>query len=497
MNAVLDFPAIHAEPPAVEKTNAIAAGIASVQGEVAKFDQIAAGLAAIEAAHPKNVIVAAIDTPPGMQAAQHAWRSYRNPRLEVERARKAAKAPVLALGKAIDTFAGGLEDRLRAGEDHYKAQIDAEEARRAAIKAEQERLEREAAERHAARRSAIAMYALRCQEPGMTAERISAGMQRLDAADLSDPDPARAAELAELRTKTLEAMRTLHAQAVAREQEAARQEAIRLENERVAAELAAERARIAEEAAAIRRQAEELEAREAAARAAHQAQVDANAAADLRRAAELQAEFEANCREATAREQAAQDTERREGQQVLKAEGASPDATDRSIPATTSPCVGTMGAGQAADAAPAVGLMLQDECRDLSIALATKPDAMQHAREAAEAIAREAQIHAAGTQAMQAEAQLIDRSAPPVTIITHCAPDVAERVLQSPLKLAAELDATHDLLRESLALADHLALAFASKYPTQPKMGVEWWAEARQGLEALRPKLLEAVAGRP
>ena len=179
MNAVLDLPPINTEPPAVEKTNAIAAGIASVQGEVAKFDQIAAGLAAIEAAHPKNVIVADIDTPPGMHAAQHAWRSYRNPRLEVERARKAAKAPVLALGKAIDTFAGGLEDRLRAGEDHYKAQIDREEERRAAIKAEQERIEREAAERHAARLAAIAMYAARCREPDMTAARIAAGMQRL------------------------------------------------------------------------------------------------------------------------------------------------------------------------------------------------------------------------------------------------------------------------------------------------------------------------------
>lgn len=43
-------------------------------------------------------------------------------------------------------------------------------------------------------------------------------------------------------------------------------------------------------------------------------------------------------------------------QQVLKAERASADATARDAPATSSPRVGAMGAGQAADAAPADGV---------------------------------------------------------------------------------------------------------------------------------------------
>ena len=46
-------------------------------------------------------------------------------------------------------------------------------------------------------------------------------------------------------------------------------------------------------------------------------------------------------------------TEGQAPQQVLKAEGESPDATDRETPATASPHVGATGAGQAADAAPA------------------------------------------------------------------------------------------------------------------------------------------------
>lgn len=268
---MLDFPEIK-EPPATapapqpaaaQQTQAIAASINVVQGEVAKFDQIAAGLKAIEDAHPKNVIVAAIDTAAGMKAAETAWRAYRNPRLEVERARKAAKAPVLALGKTIDAFAELLEIRLREGEAHYRAQIDREDERKAAIKAEQERIAREAAAAHQARVQTIAGYIARCQEPGMTADRIYRGMEHLAAVDLSDPDATRAQELTDAQLLALQSMRTLHAQAVAREAEAARQEAIRLENERVAAQLAQERARIAEEAAAIRRQSEELAAQRA------------------------------------------------------------------------------------------------------------------------------------------------------------------------------------------------------------------------------------------
>lgn len=46
-------------------------------------------------------------------------------------------------------------------------------------------------------------------------------------------------------------------------------------------------------------------------------------------------------------------TEGQDDQQVLKAEPATADATDRSVPADASPRVGAMGAGQAADAAPA------------------------------------------------------------------------------------------------------------------------------------------------
>ena len=408
------------QPVAAEQTRAITASIGVVQGEVAKFDLIAAGLKAIEDAHPKNVIVAAIDTPAGMKVAEAAWRAYRNPRLEVERARKAAKAPVLALGKAIDTFAGTLEDRLREGESHYKAQIDREEERKEAVRQEQARIEREAQERHTARLQTIASYLTRCQEPGMTAERIQKGIDLLNASDVSDEDTARADALIGAKARALESMRLLHAQAVAREAEAARQEQIRLENERVTAELAAERARIAEEAAAIRRQAEELAAREAAAR-----EVEARKAEDARVAA-LAAQREQDAAAESVRLVAATPvlSDRAVADENARAwlDRICPDEPD----AAPAPTLEEMGGED-----PDTGMMLQDECRGLSIALASKPDAMQHAREAAAAIEQ---------------------------------PDPESFGLVEPLPwLQIELS----------ALA---AEARASKFPSQPKMGLEWWA---------------------
>lgn len=126
----------------------IAADIETVRTAVGGIDKIAAGLAAIEQAYPKDVIIGDIQTTKGMAKAIEARAAWRDPRIAVEKARKAAKAPVLALGKAIDGFAFGLEAKLRAGEEHYDAQIKAEEQRKAAEKAERDRIERERVARH-------------------------------------------------------------------------------------------------------------------------------------------------------------------------------------------------------------------------------------------------------------------------------------------------------------------------------------------------------------
>lgn len=259
----IDAPPVAAPAPAVTKTNAIAAGIANVQAEVTKFDQIAAGLRAIETAHPKNVIVGAINTSAGMKVAEAGWRAYRNPRLEVERSRKAAKQPVLALGRAIDDFAGQLETTLREGEDHYRAQIDAEDKRKAAVKAQHEAEEAARKEKHRSGIANIRCYLDRCQGPGMTADRIQKGIDMLKAATFGPEWEEFAVPAANAQCETLEAMRLLHADVLAREQAAAAAEAQRVENARVAAELAEQLRQLQAQRAEVHRQAIELAAQRA------------------------------------------------------------------------------------------------------------------------------------------------------------------------------------------------------------------------------------------
>lgn len=252
-SATLEFPELGAEvlpPPAgaKEQTSAISAGISSVQGEVAKFDHIAAGISAIEATHPKNVIVAAINTASGMKLAEAAWRAYRTPRLEVERARKAAKAPVLSLGKAIDAFAGSLEDRLREGEDHYKSQIDKEEARRQEERDEAERREQARVAKHQSGIATIRSYLSRCA--GLPSSRIEMGIDQLSAMTFTAESWEEfAVPAANAQCETLESMRALLAKTRAAEEQDAETRRLRAIVEEQARELQELRAQAAERAA--------------------------------------------------------------------------------------------------------------------------------------------------------------------------------------------------------------------------------------------------------
>lgn len=455
--ALIDFPTIEAAPmpaaappiAAVAKTTAIADSISAVHGEVAKFDQIAAGLARIEAAHPKNVIVADIATSAGFKVAETGWRAYRNPRLEVERARKAAKAPVLALGKAIDTFAGELETRLRDGEDHYKAQIDAEETRRAAEKAERERQEEARKEKHRSGIANIRCYLDRCNAPGMTAARISDGITRLSAMTFGADWEDFAVPAANAQCETLEAMRVLHAQAVEREAEAARLEAQRVENERVAREQAEQRAELDRQAAvliAAQKRIATVQARIAEIRAAATGHEKASAA-DLREAAVAVAALdvsEAQYAEFAALAQA----ERATTLAVLEklhADAVVRERVEHAMTAVHAACVPVS--------------LLQDECKGLSVALATKPDAPMHAREAAADIAS-----------------------------TYTAPPFAGYVaaIFNPENPPPEEAAEPEPITPQAAFLALVMSAFDCKFPSHPKPSIAWWAAVRKAGEELR-----------
>lgn len=328
-------------------------------------------------------------------------------------------------------------------------------------------------------------YLAHCDQLGMTSERIANGIAALESLVIDHGTYAEFEhEALKARDDTLAAMWRLHTQAAGREQEAARQEAIRLENERIAAELKAAQERINAEAAAIRRQAEELAAQraeserqrmEAAREAAEKRMAPAYGAALARSG--LDAAYDTYLRFAgdhgrkvpldkvdeyieALNALQAPDTPGQDGQQVLKAEAPGPDATDRPQPATTSPRVGAMGAGQPADAGPVAEAV-------------TDPVAIREAIDADDAPPE-------------------PKPAPLVTIVAT--PDMAEKVLMSPLKLAQDLEHAHALLRDALALAEHAASAFSCKFPSQPKPSVEWWAGLKERAGTLTPKLLMTLA---
>lgn len=95
---------------------------------LANFDRVAAGLALLE----KNFkgVLYQVDTPLGMSHAKAARTQIREPRYEVERLRKEAKAPLLSLGKRLDVEATRITNALLTLENPIDEQIKTEEDRK-------------------------------------------------------------------------------------------------------------------------------------------------------------------------------------------------------------------------------------------------------------------------------------------------------------------------------------------------------------------------------
>lgn len=245
------------------------ASIDQVQGQLVEFDKISAGLAEIEKAHPKDV-ACNVSTVAGMKQAIAGRAAWREPRIALEKARKAAKAPVLALGRDIDNFARNLEMKLLEGETHYDDQIKAEEARR---EAEREAKVRKEAERVEAihRRIHEVFVSVPSMMDGSTSAELLEEIKRMVAVEIDAAiyqEQAGAAALA--KDAALGMLRRMQEKAAAREAEAERLRAEREELERQRAEQArieaeARRAR-QEEAARLKQEREALEAQRAAAR---------------------------------------------------------------------------------------------------------------------------------------------------------------------------------------------------------------------------------------
>lgn len=114
-----------------------------VQSAITNMNRVNEGLA--ELSKRFKGVVYDVRTPKGMADAKAARKAIAGPRIEVEKIRKEAKAPILELGRKLDAEANRIKGELEALEKPIDQQITAEEnrveaERQAAIKAEQDRV---------------------------------------------------------------------------------------------------------------------------------------------------------------------------------------------------------------------------------------------------------------------------------------------------------------------------------------------------------------------
>lgn len=286
METMLDLPTITGLPTDPVST-AIAAQVTKPtatlkETALASFVPIEAHMKTL-AARYKDVAYD-VTTPKGMNEAKAARLVLRDEgRYAVQRLVKRVKDEANDLKRVIDTRGDEVIAITKGIEDSIDGQITAEEERKAAAKAEAERIERERVAALEAKLAGLSSWSNRCKAPDMTSERIALGIEALKTLEFVEADWAEFLPRALARkAEVLEVMADMGHAALAREMEAARLEAQRIENERVAAEQRAEAERLAEQqrllaeqAAELQRKAEALAEQE---RAAAQARAEKEAA---------------------------------------------------------------------------------------------------------------------------------------------------------------------------------------------------------------------------
>lgn len=275
---MLDAPEVREEPTAIQQTS-----IALVQGALTEFDKVEAGLADLRTKYAN--VVYAVNTPAGMAEAKAARQALRAPRYAVDKILKATKEPLNQIKKDLDARADRITAAILVFEDPIDGQIKAEEDRKAAEKAERERLA-------AAQKLVIdnAMTWIRnhaVQAVGKSAADIKELVTSLETMEVTlETFADRAGEAEQCRLMTLEVLNGLLAAVTAQEEAAAKVEAerIRLEQERkeqaAAAQAAAE--------AAAKAAAEAAETAKAIADA-HQARLDEQRRAFMQEQADARA----------------------------------------------------------------------------------------------------------------------------------------------------------------------------------------------------------------
>jgi hypothetical protein len=386
----LDLPPIETALPVATKPAAPEPGTLKATA-LASF--VAIRTHAAKLAEKYRAVAYDVGTPKGMAAAKDARLELREEgRFAVQRLRDRLKDEANDLKRVVTDEAEAVIKIIAPVEDAIHAQITAEEERKKAEKAEAARILAERQQKQTEGVAGIRGYLSRAQTAAdMTADRVANGIAMLqgmtfDAADWLDPVAA-----ANAQCETLEGMRALLTTLMAREAQAAWLEEQRRQQEEVAAELERQAAAMRAEQARITR----LQAMIAEIRAAATGHEKASAA-DLYEAriavAALdtsEAVYQEFATLANATQMAtlavldkfhveATDREAAEAQRRAEVERVLSIPLPLTIPDDPE-------------------LLAQDECRDLSKWLAADPAAPLHAREAAAAIAADAEPLQAGT----------------------------------------------------------------------------------------------------
>lgn len=265
---------------------------------IVEYSKTEAALADLRAKYAG--VVFDLKTTKGDKEARAARLELVTLRTSLEKKREEFKAPALAFGNKIDAEAKRVKAEIVKLETFIDQQIKADEDRRAAEKAEKDRIEALRVQGLKDKIAVIRGFVAKCQ--GISAERIAKGIELVSKIDTgADVFFEFQGQALAAQVETLQAMRGMHTAAESRESEAARVEAQRIENERIAEQnriqaeaMAMQQAALDKAAADIKSEQDRLEAeRERLAeqeRVKEQARVDAEIAASAKAQQEAKAE---------------------------------------------------------------------------------------------------------------------------------------------------------------------------------------------------------------
>ena len=233
--------------------------LALVQKGLTEFDAISKGIG--ELAEKYRGVVFDVTTAAGMKEASTARAEIREPRYKTEHARKAAKAPLLALGKNIDQRAEFITTALLTLEEPIDAQIKAEEQR-----GEAERIEaaRVISERIVATRKRIdTMARLPLEMMDASIADLQMEFDALVALTIGEDFKDFEDEAAAVKIATVDKLRSM---IIAKQQTEAEAVKLKAEREEHARRQVEENARMAAERAALDKARADQEAKDRAAR---------------------------------------------------------------------------------------------------------------------------------------------------------------------------------------------------------------------------------------